>query len=49
MGFSEEDLARVHRPLGLDIGGRTAEEIALSILAGVVAARHRRDGGWLDR
>jgi molybdenum cofactor synthesis domain-containing protein len=48
MGFSEEDLARVHRPLGLDLGGRTAEEIALSILAGVVAARHGRDGGWLD-
>ena len=47
MGFAEEDLARVHRPLGLDIGGRTAEEIALSILAGVVAARHGRDGGWL--
>jgi molybdenum cofactor synthesis domain-containing protein len=49
LGFSEEDLARVHRPLGLDLGGRTAEEIALSILAGVVAARHGRDGGWLDR
>jgi molybdenum cofactor synthesis domain-containing protein len=48
LGFSEEDLARVHRPLGLDLGGRTAEEIALSILAGVVAARHGRDGGWLD-
>jgi xanthine/CO dehydrogenase XdhC/CoxF family maturation factor len=47
-GFSEDDLARVHRPLGLDLGGRTAEEIALSILAGVVAARHGRDGGWLD-
>ena len=49
LGFSEEDLARVHRPLGLELGGRTAEEIALSILAGVVAARHGRDGGWLDR
>ena len=37
-------------PLGLDIGGRSAEEIALSILAGVVAARHGRDGGgWTAR
>jgi molybdopterin adenylyltransferase len=47
--FRESDLARVRSPVGLDIGGRTAEEIALSILAGVVAARHGREGGWLDR
>jgi molybdopterin adenylyltransferase len=49
MGFSDEDVARVRSPLGLSIGGRTPEEIALSILAGVVAARHGREGGWLDR
>jgi xanthine dehydrogenase accessory factor len=49
MGFGDEDLRRVRTPLGIDIGGRTAEEIALSILAGVVAARHGRGGGWLDR
>ncbi len=49
MGFSDEDIARVRTPLGLDLGGRSAEEIALAILAGVVAARHGRDGGWLDR
>jgi molybdenum cofactor synthesis domain-containing protein len=48
-GFDDEDLARVRSPLGLDLGGRTAEEIALAILAGVVAARHGRAGGWLDR
>lgn len=49
MGFGDEDLARVRSPVGIDIGARTAEEIALSILAGVVAARHGRGGGWLDR
>ena len=48
-GFSEEELSRIRSPLGLDLGGREPEEIALSIAAGVVAARHERDGGWMDR
>ncbi|MBA3691693.1 MAG: XdhC family protein [Actinobacteria bacterium] len=48
-GFSDQELARIRSPLGLDLGGRTPNEIALSIAAGVVAARHERDGGWLDR
>ncbi|HEX2027908.1 MAG TPA: molybdenum cofactor synthesis domain-containing protein [Nitriliruptorales bacterium] len=43
------DPARLRTPLGLDLGGRTPQEIALSILAGVVADRHGRDGGWMDR
>lgn len=34
-----EDAGRVHSPAGLDLGGRTAAEIALSILAEVVATR----------
>jgi molybdopterin adenylyltransferase len=49
MGLQEDELARIRSPLGLDLGGRTPDEIALSIAAGVVAARHGRDGGWLDR
>jgi molybdopterin adenylyltransferase len=49
MGFGDADLARVRTPVGIDIGARSAEEIALSILAGVVAARRGADGGWLDR
>ena len=49
MGLGEDELARIRSPLGLDLGGRSPEEIALSIAAGVVAARHGRDGGWLDR
>jgi molybdenum cofactor synthesis domain-containing protein len=48
-GFGDEDLERIRSPLGLDLGGRRPEEIALSIAAGLVAARHDRDGGWLDR
>jgi xanthine dehydrogenase accessory factor len=49
LGFGDDDLERIRTPVGLDIGAGSAEEIALSILAGVVAARHSADGGWLDR
>jgi len=38
-GFGEEDIARVHAPIGIDIGAETVEEIALSIVAEVVAVR----------
>ena len=48
-GLDDDDLARIRSPLGLDLGGRRPEEIALSIAAGLVAARHDRDGRWLDR
>jgi molybdopterin adenylyltransferase len=48
-GFDEGDLTRIRTPVGIDIGARTAEEIALSILAGVVADRRGATGGWLDR
>ena len=48
-GFDDDDLGRIRSPLGLDLGGRRPEEIALSIAAGLVAARHDREGGWLDR
>jgi len=39
------DTSRIQTPVGLDLGAISAEEIALSILAGVVAARHGREGG----
>jgi xanthine/CO dehydrogenase XdhC/CoxF family maturation factor len=48
-GFSDEDLARVRSPVGIDVGAKTPAEIAMSIAAGLVAARTGRDGGWLDR
>ena len=48
MGFSDQDLARIRSPLGLDLGGKSPQEIALSIAAGLVAARTGRPGGWMD-
>jgi xanthine dehydrogenase accessory factor len=38
-GFQREDLARVHSPIGLDIGAETPVEIALSIVAELVKVR----------
>lgn len=46
-GFTDADLARLHAPIGLDLGARTPEEIAVAILAEMVAVRHGRDGGTL--
>ncbi|HET9781202.1 MAG TPA: XdhC/CoxI family protein [Candidatus Dormibacteraeota bacterium] len=45
-GVPEDVIARIQSPVGLDIGARTAEEIALSILAGLVAVRRGAAGGW---
>lgn len=38
-GFTDEELARIHTPIGLDLGGKSPPEVALSILAEVVAVR----------
>jgi xanthine dehydrogenase accessory factor len=45
-GVSESVIARIQSPVGLELGARTAQEIALSILAGLVAVRHGAQGGW---
>jgi xanthine dehydrogenase accessory factor len=42
-GLDEHDLARLHTPAGLDIGARTPDEIALSILAEIVSVRRSRE------
>jgi xanthine dehydrogenase accessory factor len=46
-GVSDEDLARVRGPIGLDIGGQTPEEMAIAILAEMIAVSYGRNGGFL--
>ncbi|MGY1592754.1 XdhC family protein [Geodermatophilus sp. SYSU D00708] len=46
LGVPPEEVARVHRPIGLDIGSRTPAEIAVSTLAGLLADRNGRTGGF---
>jgi xanthine dehydrogenase accessory factor len=48
-GYTEEQLARIYGPVGLDLGSVTPEETALAILAEITAVRHGRDGGFLRR
>lgn len=40
LGHGPGTMARIHAPVGLDLGGRSAPEIAVSIMAEIVAARH---------
>jgi xanthine dehydrogenase accessory factor len=46
-GVGDADLVRLHAPCGLDIGSRTAEETAVSVLAEIIAARAQRAGSPL--
>jgi xanthine/CO dehydrogenase XdhC/CoxF family maturation factor len=46
LGVDEADIARVHRPIGLNIGSHTPPEIAVSTLAGLLADRAGRPGGF---
>lgn len=39
-GYSEEVLKQIHAPIGLDIGGEKPAEIAVSIMAEILAARN---------
>jgi xanthine dehydrogenase accessory factor len=46
LGVPAAEIARVHRPIGLNIGSRTPPEIAISTLAGLIADHNGRPGGF---
>ena len=46
LGASAGTIAQVHRPIGLNIGSRTPAEIAIATLAGLIADRNGRPGGF---
>jgi xanthine dehydrogenase accessory factor len=45
-GVPDEVIGRIQSPVGLDLGATTPGEIAISILAGLVAVRKGGGGGW---
>lgn len=47
-GMGEEQIARIQSPVGLDLGAQSPNEIAISILAGLVAIRRGGRAGWKD-
>jgi xanthine dehydrogenase accessory factor len=49
LGVPPHEVARVHRPIGLDIGSRAPAEIAVATLAGLLADRNGRPGGFPAR
>ena len=40
-GLTDADLARLHGPIGLPLGGRAPAEVALAILAEIISERHK--------
>jgi xanthine dehydrogenase accessory factor len=44
-GVSDDDLARIHAPIGLDIGSRTPEEVAVAVAAEIVAVARGKAPG----
>lgn len=48
-GVTDEQLARISAPVGLDLGAPSARETALSIMAECVAVRYGREGGRLSQ
>jgi xanthine dehydrogenase accessory factor len=46
LGVPAGEISRVHRPVGLNIGSRTPAEIAIATLAGLIADRNGRPGGF---
>jgi xanthine dehydrogenase accessory factor len=46
LGVEPAEIDRVHRPIGLNIGSRSPAEIAVATLAGLLADRNGRPGGF---
>ena len=46
-GFGDADIARIHAPIGLDLGARSPEEIALAVVAEIVKESRGGAGGSL--
>ena len=46
LGVSAAGIARVHRPIGLNIGSRAPAEIAIATIAGLIAERNGAPGGF---
>jgi xanthine/CO dehydrogenase XdhC/CoxF family maturation factor len=46
LGVPPGEIGRVQRPIGLNIGSRTPPEIAIATLAGLLADRNSRPGGF---
>jgi len=44
-GVSDDELARIHAPIGLDIGSRTPEEVAVAVAAEIVAVARGKTAG----
>jgi xanthine dehydrogenase accessory factor len=46
LGVPASEIGRVHRPIGINIGSRTPAEIAIATLAGLIADRNGKPGGF---
>jgi xanthine/CO dehydrogenase XdhC/CoxF family maturation factor len=46
LGVADADIARVRRPIGLNIGSKSPAEIAVATLAGLIADRNEKPGGF---
>jgi xanthine dehydrogenase accessory factor len=45
-GIPRERMERIHAPMGLEIGAISPEEIAISVVAEMIAVRRNAESGW---